>query len=89
MPTNDATAVPVNVLAVLETTDACLHNMQADADAKALHIARLSEARAAVAELIEAAVYIEFAMRDGAVFSRDYAAERMRKARIRAQGAAA
>lgn len=50
--------------------------------AKQMHEA--SNARiAAVAELIEAAGNIAFAMRDGAVFNRDHAAARLDAARLR------
>ena len=43
----------VDVLAVMDTVDACLHSLRMDSEVKAQHIARFTEARAAVAELIE------------------------------------
>ena len=48
-------AKPIDALAVLDTVDACLHQLKMDPDVKAMHIARFTEARAAIAELIKAA----------------------------------
>ncbi len=40
------------VLATMETVDACLHSLNMDADTKAMHITRFSEARAFFSEMM-------------------------------------
>lgn len=62
----------VNVLAVIAELIAEL-----DSDERPELHERGIQARAAVAELIAAANYVAFAMRDGAVWSRDHAAQRL------------
>lgn len=45
----------LSVTAVLETTDALLHQLQMDPEVKAMHIARFAEVRAALLAVVEEA----------------------------------
>jgi predicted DNA-binding protein (UPF0278 family) len=49
----NAQAQRVDVLAGMDTVDACLHSLRMDAEVKAMHINRFTEVRTAVAELIQ------------------------------------
>lgn len=56
---------PINVMAALETTDACLHQLTGfDPFVKSLHISRLTQARAAIEELFNAAEPLTNALDD-------------------------
>jgi hypothetical protein len=49
----EAAAEKVDVSAILDTVDACLHSLNMDADVKAMHIRRFTGARSAVADLMK------------------------------------
>lgn len=86
-------SAPVDVLAVMDTIDVCLHQLQMDPNTKAMHIARFTAARHAVADLIRAANRASIASyrgdesRPGTIRNADLDA--LRAAAVRAQGGAA